>query len=71
MFQINLLYRQLHFQKHPVIASHSGVRSVADHPRNIPDNIIKEVAKKGGVIQVVAFSSYVKVNKDRTNSIIN
>ena len=56
--------------KHPVIASHSGVRSVADHPRNIPDNIIKEVAKKGGVIQVVAFSSYVKVNKDRTNSII-
>ena len=56
---------------HPVIASHSGARSVADHPRNIPDNIIKEIAKKGGVVQVVAFSSYVKVNKKRTESIIN
>ena len=56
---------------HPVIASHSGARSVADHPRNIPDNIIREIAKKGGVIQVVAFSSYVKVNKKRTESIIN
>lgn len=56
---------------HPVIASHSGARSVADHPRNIPDNIIREIAKKGGVVQVVAFSSYVKVNKKRTVSIIN
>jgi len=56
---------------HPVIASHSGARSVADHPRNIPDNIIREIAKKGGVVQVVAFSSYVKVNKKRTDSIIN
>ena len=56
---------------HPVIASHSGARSVADHPRNIPDNIIREIAKKGGVVQVVAFSSYVKVNKKRTESIIN
>ena len=56
---------------HPVIASHSGARSVANHPRNIPDNIIKEIAKKGGVVQVVAFSSYVKVNKKRTESIIN
>ena len=56
---------------HPVIASHSGARSVANHPRNIPDNIIREIAKKGGVVQVVAFSSYVKVNKKRTESIIN
>ena len=56
---------------HPVIASHSGARSVADHPRNIPDNIIREIAKKGGVVQVVAFSSYVEVNKKRTESIIN
>ena len=56
---------------HPVIASHSGARSVANHPRNIPDNIIKEIAKKGGVVQVVAFSSYVKVNKKRTESIVS
>ena len=56
---------------HPVIASHSGARSVANHPRNIPDDIIKEIAKKGGVVQVVAFSSYVKVNKKRTESIVS
>ena len=56
---------------HPVIASHSGARSVANHPRNIPDNIIREIAKKGGVVQVVAFSSYVKVNKKRTDSIVS
>ena len=52
----------------PVIASHSGVRSIADHPRNIPDNIIKKLAKKGGVIQVVAFSSYVKVDQKRSKA---
>ena len=53
----------------PVIASHSSARAIANHPRNLPDNIIKEIANNSGVIQVVAFSSYVEINKERNNAI--
>ncbi|MBX9795412.1 MAG: dipeptidase [Sphingomonas sp.] len=36
----------------PVIASHSGARGVAAAPRNVPDDLIRAVAAKGGVIMV-------------------
>jgi membrane dipeptidase len=36
----------------PLLASHSNMRSVADHPRNLPDDIAKEIIKKDGVIGI-------------------
>ena len=42
----------------PIILSHSGVDAVFDHPRNIPDDLLKKLAAKGGVIQINAFSNY-------------
>lgn len=41
--------RQLHI---PVLASHSNVRSVAAMARNLPDELLQEIAKRGGVIGV-------------------
>ncbi len=32
------------------IASHSNFRKIADHPRNLPDEIAKEILKRGGII---------------------
>ena len=49
--------------KAPIIASHSGVRALADHSRNMDDEQLLALKKNGGVIQVVAFASYVKVAK--------
>lgn len=43
----------------PVFASHSGARAVCDHPRNLPDELIRAVAQKGGVIQVCMVPSFV------------
>ena len=42
----------------PVIASHSAVKSVHDHPRNLSDEEMKALAAKGGVVQIVAFDEY-------------
>jgi membrane dipeptidase len=51
----------------PVIASHSGVRALADVSRNMDDEQLLALKKNGGVIQVVGFASYVKTDsKERT-----
>jgi len=46
--------------KSPVIASHSAVRAICNHSRNMDDEQLLALKKNGGVIQVVAFATYVK-----------
>lgn len=46
--------------KAPVIASHSSVRALCDHSRNLDDEQLLALKKNGGVVQMVAFSGYVK-----------
>ena len=46
--------------KAPIIASHSGVRALCNHSRNMDDEQLLALKKNGGVIQLVAFASYVK-----------
>jgi membrane dipeptidase len=54
----------------PVIASHSGVRAVANVSRNMDDEQLLALKKNGGVIQVVGFASYVKTDsKERTEAL--
>src|SRR5271165_2093272 len=54
----------------PVIASHSGVRALADVSRNMDDEQLLALKKNGGVIQVVGFASYVKTDsKQRTDAL--
>jgi membrane dipeptidase len=45
--------------KAPIIASHSSARAVSDHPRNVPDVILKELPKNGGVIMVNFFPGFI------------
>jgi membrane dipeptidase len=43
----------------PIIASHSAIRSLTDNSRNLDDEQLLALKKNGGVVQVVAFPSYV------------
>ena len=50
----------IELSKAPVIASHSSVRAVAKHNRNMTDEMIKKLAEKGGVIQICLLDEYIK-----------
>ena len=52
--------------KAPVIASHSSVRALANHSRNMDDELLLALKKNGGVMQTVAFAAYVKVDEHNT-----
>jgi membrane dipeptidase len=43
----------------PMIASHSSCRALADHPRNMTDEMIKALAAKGGVIQITFVDGFI------------
>jgi membrane dipeptidase len=45
--------------KAPVIASHSSARVLVNHPRNMTDDMLRAVAKNGGVVQVNFYSAFV------------
>ncbi len=50
----------IELSKAPVIASHSSVKALCDHTRNLDDELLLALKKNGGVAQMVALASYVK-----------
>ncbi len=53
--------------KAPIIASHSGCRALTDHPRNLYDDQLKALAKKGGIIQIVCYAGFLKNDEGQAN----
>ena len=49
----------------PVMFSHSGARALDDHPRDVPDDVLKMVARNHGIVMVTFAPSYVSAARNR------
>lgn len=53
------IMQTLQLSRAPVIASHSSARALTDHSRNLDDEMLLALRDNGGVVQTVAFGSYI------------
>ncbi|MFX1375737.1 MAG: dipeptidase [Promethearchaeota archaeon] len=49
----------------PPVATHSNVRALCNHPRNLTDDQIKTIAERNGVIGINFFSTFIDKNKNK------
>jgi membrane dipeptidase len=57
--------------RRPVVASHSSTKAFADVPRNLDDEQLLAIKRNGGVAQMVALGSYVKVDAPEKRAAID
>jgi membrane dipeptidase len=51
----------------PVVASHSSARALCDHPRNLPDELVREIARRRGVVMANTYPPFVCAAAHRAN----
>ena len=64
----NTMRQVLAISAAPVIFSHSSSRSIVDHPRNVPDDVLRLVARNGGVVMVNFYPGYVSEAMNHWNA---
>ncbi|WP_297762446.1 dipeptidase [uncultured Muriicola sp.] len=62
------MMQMIALSKAPLIASHSSARALCNHSRNLDDEQLMMLKENGGVVQTVAFSSYLNTEKDEAHS---
>lgn len=59
-------YHALEVSSVPIVCSHSSARALCDHPRNLTDEQMKALARKGGVAQVTLYNGFLRTDGKAT-----
>jgi membrane dipeptidase len=62
------IMEMLELTQAPLIASHSSARAVSEHSRNLDNEQLLKIKENGGVVQTVAFKSYLNADKNTRNA---
>jgi len=55
----SVMYQVLDVSEAPVIFSHSSARGLTDHPRNVPDDVLRRLPANGGVVMITFIPAFV------------
>lgn len=59
-------YDALDISEKPILASHSSARALCDHPRDLDDDQLRALARKGGVAQVTLYNGFLRTEGQAT-----
>ncbi|TWT87239.1 Membrane dipeptidase (Peptidase family M19) [Pseudobythopirellula maris] len=65
---INVMKQAIALSEAPVIFSHSSCRAIAEHPRNVPDEVLALLPEKDGVVMINFFSAFVVPEASQINA---
>ena len=60
-------YDALETSAYPIIASHSSVRALCNHPRNLTDEQLKALAEQGGVVQLCLYKGFINEEPEKAS----
>ncbi|SDS42198.1 membrane dipeptidase [Formosa sp. Hel1_31_208] len=58
------MQQMIALSKAPIIASHSSARALCDHSRNLDDEQLQWLKSNRGIVQTVAFQTYINTEKN-------
>ena len=59
-------YQALEISSMPIVCSHSSARALCDHQRNLTDDQMRALAKKGGVAQTTIYNGFLRKEGEAT-----
>ncbi len=59
-------YDALEISQQPIVCSHSSCRALCDHPRNLTDDQMHALAKKGGIMQITLYTGFLRSDGEAT-----